>query len=483
MLRPYMNAATDAEAADLINWARGEYVLGKRDRQGRVLGDIIHATPVVVGKPRNFFATEAFQQFSEYNENRRKQVYVGANDGMVHAFDAESGYEAWAFVPEFSLPLFTVMADSGYCHRYSCDQTVTAQDIVIDGQWRTVLATGGGRGGGAIFAMDVTDPDNPSVMWQQFLPNLAPIHSQVQITTIGDQPVALVGSGLEDETSAESWLWSYDLETGHLIGGLHLSTVNGRNKCSRPEMVDMNLDGNTDLLYVADMAGSVWRIAVGDHPDPAAWQVSELFECNREITADPVAAYGSNGEIYVYFGTGSYLEDSDLTTTDQHYFVCAFDKHTENVVGFGDMANQTSSLHIVDGDSGWYVELEEMPGERVTERAVVVAEEVIFTSYAPSEDPCAAGGQSWLYEMKYDNGGAAGEDDEEDDLDKRVTGLGEGVASFPVVDLASGTIVVQSSDASITINDVDTAYMRLTVRSWQETYDHVQEVVQGDPQP
>ena len=51
-----------------------------------------------------------------------------------------------------------------------------------------------------------------------------------------------------------------------------------------------------------------------------------------------------------------------------------------------------------------------------------------------------------------------------------------------MVDLASGTIVVQSSDATITVDDVDTMYQRLQVRSWQETWDHVEEVAQGDPQ-
>ena len=71
-----------------------------------------------------------------------------------------------------------------------------------------ILASGGGRGGGAVFAMDVTDPDNPEVMWQQTLPNGAPMHYQVQITTIGDRAVALVGSGLEESAAAGAWIWS-----------------------------------------------------------------------------------------------------------------------------------------------------------------------------------------------------------------------------------------------------------------------------------
>ena len=120
------------EAAELIAWGRGENISGKRERNGRILGDIIHATPVVVGKPRSFFATEDYQMFADYHEYRRRQVYVGANDGMLHAFSAETGDETWAFVPQSALPYFSVMADSFYCHRYTVDQTVSVRDLARD---------------------------------------------------------------------------------------------------------------------------------------------------------------------------------------------------------------------------------------------------------------------------------------------------------------------------------------------------------------
>ncbi len=153
------------DAVDLINWARGENVPGLRDRQGWVLGDIIHSTPVVVGEPAGFIPTEEFRDFYEMNKFRRKMVYVGANDGMIHAFDADDGEEVWAFVPKFALPKFEAMADSGYCHTYTCDQTVTVKDIQVENVWRTVLMSGGREGGGSIFALDITDPVNPEVLW------------------------------------------------------------------------------------------------------------------------------------------------------------------------------------------------------------------------------------------------------------------------------------------------------------------------------
>src|SRR5210317_1170551 len=116
---------------------------------------------------------------------------------MMHAFNAETGDEAWAFVPEFALPVFADMADSFYCHKYSCDQTVTVADVKVNNTWRTVLTSGGGAGGAGIFALDVTDPGSPSLMWQEVLPNDKRHHSEIKVTMIGGEAVALVGSGLD----------------------------------------------------------------------------------------------------------------------------------------------------------------------------------------------------------------------------------------------------------------------------------------------
>jgi len=477
-LRNKLGAGTEAEAVDLINWGRGEFVPGLRDRNGRVLGDIVSATPVVVGPPAGFHATEEFQSYYQSHKERPRHVYVGANDGMLHAFDAETGEETWAFVPEFALPIFSVMADSGYCHRYSCDQTVTVKDLQLGGIWRTVLAAGGGNGGATVFALDITDPYHPEVLWQYDLPNGARGHPKVSLTAIGDTPVALVGSGLVEDVKAEAFLYAIDLETGTLLGERLLSMTSGRNRCSQPEVVDLDLDGRSDLVYMADLAGSIWRLKPGDNPDPATWTVSELYAGSQEITADPVAALGESGDVYVYFGTGAYIDDPDLLSTDQNYFVCAFDSHSGTTADLGDMANQTSSLNSVDGAAGWYYVLSH-EGERVTQRAVVVAKEAIFSAFSPSGDACSAGGESWLYQMRYDNGGVAGDDEGDDDLADRETSLGGGIASYPVVDLGSGEVVVQSSDASISVEAISTPYLRLIVRSWQENYDHVQPVAQG----
>jgi len=471
VLREAMEAVDDQEAADLINWGRGDDVEGYRDRHSWKLGPIIHSTPVVVGPPAQYLPEEGYNEFQYAYQNRTKMVYVGSNDGMMHAFNAETGSEVWAFVPEFALPAFAAMADSFYCHKYSCDQTVTVADVKVNGSWRTVLTSGGGAGGSGIFALDVTNPSSPSLMWQEMLPNDKDYHSEIKVSMIGGQSVALVGGGL-DKDHLEASLYCYNMETGELLGEVLLSVGDGvlRNMASRPALVDLTLDGNTDLIYVGDMLGSVYRIATNGNPKPDSWYVTELYEGDQEVTADPVVAYAENGGINVYFGTGAYLEDSDLETLDQHSFVCVFDHHDGNTVNKGQMVNQTSSINDLGSAKGWYLNLWNHDGERVTQQAAVVAETVVFTSFAPSEDVCVAGGISWLYQLRYNDGGRA-DDPDSDDSSGRSVDLGEGIASYPVVDLSEGEVVVQSSDASINVEPIQALIIRMTVRAWQETFD------------
>jgi len=471
-LRAAMGAATDQEAGDLITWGRGDDVAGLRNRRSWVLGPIVHSTPVVVGAPANFLVDESYQQFSIAHKERRKMVYVGANDGMLHAFDAESGDERWAFVPQFALPAFAVMADSFYCHKYTVDQTVTVKDVRINGSWRTVLLTGGREGGAAIFAMDVTAPDSPELLWQATLPTGKKFTSDVEIVQIGGVWVALVGSGL-DTTSMEAWVHAYQISDGTLLGSKMMSRVASapRNKATRPVSIDTDLDGNADLVYACDLRGSIYRFKTNGSAVPASWTMSKLYSGSVEISANPAVAFGEGNKVYVYVGTGAYLEDADMTSTTASTFLCVIDKQDGATATLSGLRNQTTSINTMGTAAGWYVNLTRETGERVTQNAVVVAETVIFTSFAPNTDACRAGGTSWMYQMRYEDGGNTSEQDSPSD---RVEDLGQGVASYPVVDLSSGTAVVQSSDASISVVPIAAVFQRMNVRSWQENFDNVQ---------
>jgi len=318
----------------------------------------------------------------------------------------------------------------------------------------------------------VTAAAAPQLLQQIDLPNGAPFSSKVEFATIGGQEVVLIGSGL-DEVDCDAFLYEYELETGNLLGTVHLSHRGGhkRNRATTPRTVDLNLDGDADVCYVGDLDGTVWRLQLNDTTNPGSWDVSALYEGNLEITATPVPAFGDAGTVNVYFGTGAYLDVDDLTSHDHNRFICVFDSHDGNE--HPDLKDQTGGIHDVSTKDGWFVKLRENDRERITEPAVVVAGVVFVTSFAPNDDPCGAGGEAWLYRMQY-NDGDVPDDGEEDDFNgSRVLTLDEGIASRAVVDIVNETVIVQSSDASIDVEDIGQLILHLNVRSWQEEYDHV----------
>jgi len=226
----------EADAENLVNYIRGEEVAGHRsriidyDNDGIVdkwlLGDIIHSTPAIIGKPTDNYDSllddTSYKAFSEQYAHRRQMVYVGANDGMVHAFnggfwdnenkkfltekgDLESpavfsgttthplGSEVWAYIPMNLLPHLRWLKDANYPHVYFMD----APPLVFDANiftpdsdhpsgWGTVLVIGMRFGGGeysisslgktmrsAYIVLDVTNPEvAPTVLAEITAPDL-----------------------------------------------------------------------------------------------------------------------------------------------------------------------------------------------------------------------------------------------------------------------------------------------------------------------
>jgi len=169
-----------------------------------ILGEIFHSNPLIIGGPVNtkYFVEDAeqtydgagvpqgtgYREFFNKHENRRKVVIAGANDGMIHAFDAGratvnhtvdppvvefntgTGKEIFSFIPRAVLPTVKLQAENPQTHRWSLDGSPSAADVFIDPkhsgtptvadrEWRTVVVTGLREGGTAYFALDMTRPD------------------------------------------------------------------------------------------------------------------------------------------------------------------------------------------------------------------------------------------------------------------------------------------------------------------------------------
>ena len=157
------------------------YLMGAMgDSTGWKLRDPGHASPVFVGAPAgdaNYLGS-TYAAFQTANANRTPTVYMGANDGMLHAFDASTGAETWGLVP---FNLINRMLGQGklnadkttytYNHTVSVDATPTIADVYTGSAWRTIAVGGQGAGlglgsNGYYYGIDVTDPSNPAPLWE-----------------------------------------------------------------------------------------------------------------------------------------------------------------------------------------------------------------------------------------------------------------------------------------------------------------------------
>jgi type IV pilus assembly protein PilY1 len=164
-IMPDMNTSDPDYADEIISYVRGEDVTGYRNRVSWKLGDIVESAPVVVGRPAHFNDYLDYSAFAQAYASRETVVYTGANDGMLHCFRASDGYELWSYIPQGALGHIDQIAQPNYCHRFYVNATPKVADVYLNGGWKTVLTCGQGQGGNGYFALDVTDPANPSFLW------------------------------------------------------------------------------------------------------------------------------------------------------------------------------------------------------------------------------------------------------------------------------------------------------------------------------
>ena len=448
-------------------------VTGYRDRQGWLLGDVVESAPVTVGKPAFVYRFNDYAAFRTAHRNRDRAIYVGSNDGMLHAFLAETGQELWAYIPTEHLPMLDDIAATNYCHSFTVNGTPRATDVYTGGRWRTVLLGGMKQGGNNYFALDVTDPHAPAFLWENNIPEIAESWSQVEVARIKylDKFVGFVGSGPDD--GGEAYMVAFDMENGTVIDTDLLSTkAVGINMSTAANAMDLDFDGYDDVMYMSDLDGNLWRYDL-KADDLTSRTLLFKTEPGQPIQASPITTVDYSGKVYVYFGTGRYLDNTDFATTTTQTFYCIVDDHGGLTVSRStELANQTTAINPVESFKGWFIDLVEEDGERIVEPDALVGGIVYFTSFAPSDELCTAGGVSFLYAVKFRNGAGFDDDDNDsnDNTDDRVIDLGDGIATKPVIDIINEHILVQGSDTRIHVEDTLGELRMLTVRSWRQQY-------------
>lgn len=320
-----------------------DYLLGKRTgetagtfrtRTG-ILGDIINSQPVYAASPRpNLFSKREFTGSSTYPswansdpiKNRTPVVYVGGNDGMLHGFNANTGVEIFAFIPKtvFANGL-SELVDKTYDHRYFVDGELTIADVYIGGSWKTVLVGTLGTGGvsktrnttnNAVFALNITDPNDIKLMWEINSADISALGINIGkpvIAQVADKKWrVLLGNGPNNSNSS-AHLISINISDG-THDAFEVSTANG---LASVRAWDSNGDGFADTVYAGDMSGALWKISDLDSINP---DKKKLFSAKdpsgvaQPITATPLVGTSPYDKTtWIFFGTGRYLNGTDLT--------------------------------------------------------------------------------------------------------------------------------------------------------------------------
>lgn len=413
-----------------------KYFRGKRDLEIRgaplvntlrdrapstVLGDITHSSPI----------------FSRDSNS----LFIGANDGMLHAFDARTGIEQFAYVPSAVLPTATdprmkALADPAFNenHRYFVDGDIalTSRNQIDN---RNYLVSTLGRGGKGLFGLDVTNPatfSGSNVLWEYFPstdPDLGNMIGKPVIAQIDSgEWVVIAGNGY-NSTDGKAVLYVFSLRTGALIRKIDTG-VGGDNGLATPGLYDSDGDGRIDTAYAGDLRGNVWKFDLSHETDATQWRVSfggqPFFQARDRlgnfqpitaeitVTRNFVQADENFGRLFVHFGTGSYFRTGDPTDTSVQTWYGLIDTgsrilNRSNMVErsvsvpetFGGLQVRVFSAAAagdMGGRSGFYIDLP-AAGERiVTATRVFLRNQPVLlgSTNVPEDDECLPGGRGFI---------------------------------------------------------------------------------------
>jgi type IV pilus assembly protein PilY1 len=449
-LRSDFQAATDAEAAQLIAYARGLDVddldgdLERNEAREWIFGDALHSRPL----PINYGSIGGYSD----PDNPAIYIAVGSNDGMLRmirntrASGGESGEEVWAFMPRASMAAQKSLRanGTGMKHPYTLDGAPVAfiQDTNHDGSIissdgdKVYMYVGLRRGGKSYYALDVTNPESPRLMWtidnSGDFSELGYTFSNPRVglikTPTGPRPAVMFAGGYDtnkdtrgsvgtDDTEGNA-MYVVDAETGALIWKARGGSSSSGNVFEHPDLVDSipstlsvadtDGDGFTDRMVVGDTGGNIWRADI--HGDNTSnWKLTLLASVGRHSSGaagiatdrrffhrpDLVPSKDGNGLFDgVVVGSGNRANPLDKGGMTNNFTYMIKDRHTAagsgvdtglQHVDFGDVTSnclQGDIACVVNLTHGWRLGLEE-PGEKVLATALTLTGKTFFTTYLP----------------------------------------------------------------------------------------------------
>lgn len=361
---------SDTIAEQRVEFLRGdrsnEQPAGALRKRVSVMGDVINSGAVFSGSPTLSINDPGYKSFLATYKDRTKVVLVGANDGMLHAFDAQDGKEWFAYIPSWVVPKLNQLTSPSYGHESYVDATPTVAEANLGTEsnhnWRTVAVGGTGAGGQGVYALDVTNPTEfgtDHVLWEftdadADAADLGNVVGRPQVLKFkvdgGYKWFAVVPSGVNNyvadghastdgraalilldlsKPAGTSWKRGSNFFTIRLPKRTSATTATGVLNLSAA----VDARGAVSSLYVGDLHGQLWKLNFAAHSNSSDWADPDsaldklsgyssnhavpLFTTQmtngvpQPISMAPALSFGPQGNLIVSFGTGKFLEESD----------------------------------------------------------------------------------------------------------------------------------------------------------------------------
>jgi len=460
--------STEAVGQQVMNWVLGNEVTGYRSRvmadgTRNILGDIVNSTPTYAGsaseghdKLSPAYGGDTYKAFVTSKARRKSVLYASANDGMLHAIDAHCtvtnvancGNELFAYVPSPIYEKLPLIAATTYgrstAHQYLVDGPITIGDAYVklagksEPEWRTLLVGTMGAGARGVFVLDITDPENitdKSVLFEvtaASMPQIGNVIGKPFFAPVAGSWKLVLGNGY-NSNDGRAYLLVVDLAEPFEASKSRAIPTNTAtdNGLAGPTLYREKLTDAIQAAYVGDRKGNMWKFdlsgtlasakpAFGSTPD-----FTPLFTAVRSGVAQPISAaptlgykkganVGGNDAIMVYFGTGSYLNDTDVASNaTQSFYAIGDELANPSTVAFNKLHNKSMTTQGATRDvndsgtnpqqpnwntqRGWYLDF--TAGERIVTKAILAYDRVIFSTLIPYGDGCSFGGSGWLMEL------------------------------------------------------------------------------------
>ncbi|GGC10942.1 hypothetical protein GCM10007205_20180 [Oxalicibacterium flavum] len=453
--RSSATGAPDGLGEQRLAWLHGERS-GEQQNGGpfasrdSLLGAIVHGVPTVVPAPSGNGLPALRQAFVNAHRHRSAIVYVGAADGMLHGFDAINGDEVFAYLPHAVFDRLPALAADPRAALLTIDGGVAAADAMVGGQWRTVVAVGMGRGAQGVVALDVSAPerfgDAENPIWEftdrddADIGNVIGMPAIVRLRRAGNMGeweeghFVVVASGINnrrqdghvsmtganalfllslDRKRGEPWQQGVNYhklvvppgDPGGVDGMLELAVVQGVGPL-------------TDRVYAADLQGNLWRFDLsqgapwkdaGVNPRQPLFVAATAAGQRQAVTQKPAVVHAPGGGYVVLFGTGKYLERSDLSADRFAWqsFYAVLDRGNDVALARDDLVerlptgsgagesmetvqNEAAPAPFGPGRHGWYIDFPDSAktGERVVSASTLADSSIVFHTLQPAAQAC-----------------------------------------------------------------------------------------------